>query len=297
MIGLSDKGWLIEMMHEGKISPLDQAVRNDRTPFYDAYFGLGQTVRLIDKPGVFKVSPAGLALGALLLKALDERELSGKILDVGTGSGVQAILLRVLGATNITASDVCRDAVVAAVENELLNFDNNEIRFVVADLFNGTGDTGEQFDVIVFNPPGWRTPSASFLDELRRIGGNDDMKPASMFYGDQTLLRFLRELPDHLCQRGRAIVGVNSLVGIQDVLGRYRICCSGAPPLNFRLMERHTFPLIFYSEAWKRARSALFEEFEAWRTSNGAAYTRDSQGRIYWSYELIECRLNENGRR
>lgn len=297
MIGLSDKSWLVEMMREGKISSLiDQAARNDTSSSYDAYFGFGQTVRLADKPGVFKVSLAGLALGTLLLKVLDENELSGKILDVGTGSGVQAILLRSLGATNIVGSDVCRDAVILAAANELLNFSDNQIRFVVADLFDGLSDTSEKFDVIVFNPPGWRTPSTYFLDELSRISANGEITPTSMFYGDQILLRFLCELPGRLCQGGRAIIGMNSLVGIQDVLERYRACYSGASPLSFRLMERHTFPLIFYSETWKKASSALFEEFRNWRESNRAAYTIDSQGQIYWSYELIECRIKNGGR-
>jgi len=292
MIGLSDKGWLVEMVHASRQQHEHELAEAVQPPvFYEAYFGLGHTVRLIDKPGVFKVSLAGLALGSQLLKMLDDDDLSGRFLDLGTGSGVQALLLRSLGATDIVAVDISGDAVMSAANNEILNFGDHQIQFRVADLFSGLDPHNARFDTIIFNPPGWRTPSPHFLDVLHQMGGHADMDTASMFYGEQTLLRFLHELPDHLHRHGRAIVGINSLIGIQDVLDQYRDSQAGQSPLRFRLMERHTFPLLFYSDSWKKASSALLEEFQRWRESKGAAYTVDSQGQLYWSYELIECRL------
>lgn len=114
-----------------------------------------------------------------------------------------------------------------------------------------------------------------------------------MFYGDSVLLRFLLELPEHLHIKGRAIIGVNSLVGIQDVFGRYRAAHNSSPPLSFKLLERHTFPLLFYSGAWHRMRVNLLQEFSRWCNQNGAAYTMDTRGNLYWSYELIECRIRK----
>src|SRR6266481_215651 len=81
-----------------------------------------------------------------------------------------------------------------------------------------------------------------------------------------------------------------SLAGIRDVLARYKAFYPAGAPLQFQLLERHSLPLLFYSPGWKRAEPSLREEFEEWRDSYGAAYTIDGQGRLYWSYEVVECR-------
>jgi release factor glutamine methyltransferase len=237
---------------------------------------------------VFKVSLAGMALGSYLLKGLAHDELTGRLLDLGTGSGVLALLLRSLGAHDITASDVSTGAVGLALENEMLNFRGSRIRFCSGDLFVGLPE-GERYDTVIFNPPGWRTPSEKFLDCLRS-NGDIDMTPETMFYGDEVLLKFLKDLPDRMNRTGRAIVGLNSLVGIRDVLARYKAFYPTGAPLLFQLLERHSLPLLFYSPGWKRAEPFLREEFEQWRDAYGAAYTIDGQGRLYWSYEIVECK-------
>lgn len=285
MLGLSDKTWLLDMLQgQASASPLAPAT------FYDAYFGFGHCLRLADDARVFKVSLAGMALGACLTRLLGQAELTGRCLDLGTGSGALAILLRSLGGANIVASDIVPEAVTLAAQNELLNFPGPAIRFMQSDLFDGLEAGAGRFDTIIFNPPGWRTPSDAFLQQLESLG-DASMAPASMFYGDSTLLRFLLALPGRLNTGGRAIVGLNSLVGIQDVLARYRAASDGAPPLSFRLLERHTFPLLFYTEAWRQLRAGLQGEFRRWREQNRAAYTVDSHGNLYWSYELVECRI------
>src|SRR5450830_270312 len=98
MLGLSDKSWIIEMIHEGGSSSNKNLLSQmGERSIYSAYFGLGHTIQLVDKPGVFKVSLAGMALGSYLLtKVLDTQEMSGRFLDMGTGSGVLALLLRSL---------------------------------------------------------------------------------------------------------------------------------------------------------------------------------------------------------
>ncbi|WP_232379990.1 methyltransferase [Polyangium fumosum] len=259
---------------------------------YSAYFGLGHSIELLDRPGVFKISPAGLALGAHLLKTVEDRDLEGRFLDIGTGCGALAILLRSIGAADVTASDISATSVALAAENEQLNFPDARIRFVVSDLFSGLKPGSDRYDMIIFNPPGWRTPSPELREELARIRG--DIDPSAMFYGDQILMRFLDELPGYLRPDGRAIVGLNSLVGIKSMLHQYKAQHDGAPPLRFRLCERHTFPLLFYSDHWKRISQELRAEFARWRKHHGSAYTVDSQGNLYWSYELVDCQLAGN---
>ncbi len=292
MIGVSDKSWLVDLL--SSVAPerphlSQEPPRNDNKDFYSAYFGLGHQVKMHDKPGVFKVSLAGMALGGYLLKGLAHDELTGRLLDLGTGSGVLALLLRSLGAHDITASDISTDAVSLARENEILNFPGNLIRFFSSDLFDGLPQ-GDRYDTVIFNPPGWRTPSAKVLDRLRRSGDSGAMSPETMFYGDEVLLKFLNDLPTRINRKGRAIVGMNSLVGIGDVLTRYKATYPTGAPLTFQLLERHSLPMLFYSPAWKRAEPFLREEFEEWHDLYGAAYTVDGQGRLYWSYEVVECK-------
>jgi len=290
MIGVSDKGWLIDLMSSvGADRPARVPEIDVEHDIYSAYFGLGHQLQLYDRPGVFKVSLAGMAFGSYLLKGLGHDELTGRLLDLGTGSGVLALLLRSLGAQDIAASDVCASAVGLALENEMLNFRDSRIRFFAGDLFAGLPER-DRYDTVIFNPPGWRTPSDGLLDRLRGNEDGIDMAPESMFYGDEVLLRFLKDLPERMNRTGRAIVGLNSLVGIRDVLARYKASCPAGAPLVFRLLERHSLPLLFYSPGWKRAEPHLREEFERWRESYGAAYTVDGQGRLYWSYEVIECK-------
>jgi release factor glutamine methyltransferase len=291
MIGVSDKSWLVDLLSSvvaDRPNLMPEIAADNGKPIYSTYFGLGHQLKMHDRPGVFKVSLAGMALGSYLLKGLAQDELTGRLLDLGTGSGILALLLRSLGARDITASDVSTSAVALALENEILNFRGSRIRFFSGDLFKGL-PAGDRYDTVIFNPPGWRTPSEKFLDRLRN-GDGIDMTPETMFYGDEVLLRFLKDLPDKMNRTGRAIVGLNSLVGIRDVLARYEALYPTGAPLQFQLLERHSLPLLFYSPGWKRAEPLLREEFEEWRDSYGAAYTIDGQGRLYWSYEVVECR-------
>lgn len=219
--------------------------------------------------------------------------MKGKCLDVGTGSGVLALLLRDMGAKSIVGTDISAAAVNLAIRNETLNFGNRKICFTVGDLFSALPNELQKFDTVIFNPPGWRTPSVNLLEYLLAIDNPEELAVSAMFYGDGLLLKFLQELPFHLKESGRAIIGLNSLVGIKDVLGRYRNQHCDTCPLQFRLLERHTFPLLFYSEHWRKIAPRLLEEFSQWREQQRAAYSLDSQGTLYWSYELVECIWNK----
>jgi release factor glutamine methyltransferase len=295
MLGLNDKEWLVEMLCTTKNTTAITPSSIEQPLTYETYFGFGHSLRLFDNADVFKVSPAGLALGSYLVKSFHEDDGDRHFLDMGTGSGALALLLRSIGIRNIVATDISAKAIALAAKNELLNFSNSQIRFTVSDLFTKFVSGKDRFDTIIFNPPGWRTPSSTLLKELcLDENSNDDIiAPTAMFYGDRILLRFLTELPNYLNSRGQAIIGINSLVGIQDVLNQYKILHQGDPPLRLRLLERHSFPMLFYSNQWKQAGKKLLDEFAAWRKQDKAAYSIDSQGNFYWSYELVKCSLNK----
>lgn len=198
MLGLVDKSWMIDLIDDGSAFDAHEVVEQERRDGeYAAYFGLGQSVRLLDRPRVFRLSPAGLALGAYLTKSFDDDLLRGRLLDLGTGSGALAILLRGLGGSTIVATDISRESVDAAAANELVNYSTPQIEFCTSDVFAGLGQEHGKFDAIVFNPPGWRTPSPEVRKRLQAADTDDDeLDLSSMFYGDEVLLKFFYELPD-----------------------------------------------------------------------------------------------------
>ena len=75
----------------------------------------------------------------------------GSVLDLGTGSGIQAIVAAKKNEVNhVTAVDLNKIALSTAQENAKANHAEKKIAFVHSNLFeNVTG----KFDVIVFNPP------------------------------------------------------------------------------------------------------------------------------------------------
>lgn len=87
------------------------------------------------------------------LHCLEDFHGQPKILDVGTGSGVIAVIL---AAENhkaiITATDISQPALRAASANSARHGVSDRIRLIRTDLATGLADTA-RFDLIVSNPP------------------------------------------------------------------------------------------------------------------------------------------------
>ncbi|MGL5997808.1 MAG: methyltransferase [Pseudomonas proteolytica] len=266
---------------------------NSQPSTYEVYFGLGQRLVFLNAFNVFKISLAGLKLGDYLVRTSDATTLNGSFLDVGTGSGAHALLMRKLGNKKIMATDICKTSIDQAKNHEKINFKNSEITFHTSNLFEKIPQ--QKFQTVVFNPPGWRTPSTSLNKILESFERKGELSARTMFYGDDVITRFLEDLPRYLSIGGRAIVGLNSLVGIDDILRKYNNKNNKTPPLQFKLIERHTLPLFYYSAQWQKLEKHLKNEFEDWSRRGLANYTIDRQGNIYWSYEIIEFshRLSE----
>jgi len=129
---------------------------------------------------------------AILCQAsLPERPVE-RMLDLGCGAGSCALLLTHRAATAV-GTDVNARAIVLSRINAAMNEIGN-VSFREGDLFAPV--TGEQFDLIVSQPP-WFAKPTDVDDRVYLFGGSR---------GDEISLRILRELPPYLNARGRAML-------------------------------------------------------------------------------------------
>ncbi|HKI47645.1 MAG TPA: methyltransferase domain-containing protein [Balneolales bacterium] len=112
----------------------------------------------------------------------------GKLLDLGTGSGVLAITASPI-AGEVIGVDNNPDAVSCARRNALRLHCTN-VRFVEGDLFEPFKD--ERFDCVLCNPPYFKGRPADRLDGAWR--------------SESFLIRMADELRDHLNQQGYALM-------------------------------------------------------------------------------------------
>jgi release factor glutamine methyltransferase len=82
----------------------------------------------------------------MLAKEVKEHAF-GKVLDLGTGSGIQGIVASANGC-DVTFSDIDQKALDCAKRNAILN--NVHGRFILSDMFD---EINESFNTIIFNPP------------------------------------------------------------------------------------------------------------------------------------------------
>ena len=113
-----------------------------------------------------------------------------RILDVGTGSGAIAVALaHALPFAEITATDISPAALAVAKDNAARNSVAHRVRFVEGDLLDPV--VGEQFDIVVSNPPYVQVSDRNTLDEEVR-----NYEPAqALFAGADGLGIYRRLIP------------------------------------------------------------------------------------------------------
>jgi SAM-dependent methyltransferase len=129
---------------------------------------------------------AAYTLTSRVCDCLTPRVRGARVLDVGTGSGVQA-LLAARNASHVVATDINPRALAFTELNAALNgFTNIEVR--LGSLFDAVG--GERFDLITCNPPYVVSPE-------NRWAYRD-----SGLRGDEISRRVLMTATDHLADGG-----------------------------------------------------------------------------------------------
>ena len=131
-----------------------------------------------------------------------EELVRGRVLDLGTGSGIQAVAASLKPDVEyVLAVDINPEAVEAAKERATHAGVISKIRFLVSDLFT---NVKERFDWIIFNPP--YLPTEGDIDDLTWVGGEN---------GGKTIERFLEGAKSHLLLSGSILMIVSSETGLK----------------------------------------------------------------------------------
>ena len=176
------------------------------------------TVRVIILPGVF--NGVLLRTGVFLATTLDANSIprGARVLDLGTGSGINAIFAARLGG-KVVATDINPEAARCAHINALAHHLESQLETRVGDLFEPV--PGERFDVILFNPPYYR-------------GGPRDLADCAWRSPD-AFDRFLRELPSHFnARRTRVVRPVDRRRYSKRAVDRKRVDSPDGPGARFR---------------------------------------------------------------
>lgn len=175
------------------------------------------------------------------LAALAAYKPGQTVLDLGTGSGIHAILAALSGA-RVVATDISESALEMAHFNAEINGVGGAIDFRIGSLFE---PTPERFDVVVSNPPFVITPAAA-----RQRVGRLDYRDAGLV-SDQLSAQVVRALAEHLTDTGRAWMLTNW--EIADTAQPYAPVKTWAgTTLDLHLVMREQLPVTAYIEMWLR---------------------------------------------
>ncbi len=138
-----------------------------------------------------------------LLQKYVEKLVSGSVLDMGTGSGIQAVSAALKDdVSQVLAVDINPAALIVAEKRAVLNNVVDKIEFRFSDLFS---EVDECFDWIVFNTP--YLPSTGESDEASWAGGET---------GGEVIRRFLKDAPEFLMDNGSVLMIYSSLSGLSE---------------------------------------------------------------------------------
>lgn len=220
---------------------------------------------------VLGVGGASRTLGELVMPVPVARAL-----DLGTGCGIQALLVA-RHATQVVATDISARALAYAEINAMLA-GVTTIEFRQGSMFEPVA--GETFGLVVSNPPFVITPRAEGVPEYEyRDGG---------LVGDALVEQFVREAPGHLIAGGAAqLLGNWESRAGETGLDRLR---SWVPAgVDSWVIERESLSPIAYAELWIRdgGTTPREPEFEALLEAWTDDFAARSVSEIGFGYVLL----------
>ena len=215
------------------LDALDRLTRNEpaqyvigKTTFMDLEFKVNSNV-LIPRPETEE-----------LVRLMLKEDLDGKeILDIGTGSGCIAIsLAKNLPNAKVTALEISEEAIDVAKENA--KFNNVEIEFINADIFNYKSE--KKYDVIVSNPP-YVTESEKLLMKRNVLKYEPEL---ALFVDNDNPLKYYVQIIEYykLSKSGKLFFEINSnfMQQIKNLLNNYEYRI-----MNFKLDINNNYRFLF----------------------------------------------------
>jgi len=142
----------------------------------------------------------------LIAKVLREEHIKDKkVLDMGCGSGLLAIISAKMGA-DVTACDINPIAVEIAKKNCERN--SMTIRFILSNLFSNITDS---FDLLIFNPP--------YLPENEEdLYSEDKITYAGGPTGRKLITEFIEHAKEHLNKDGKILTLISTLTSEERIV-------------------------------------------------------------------------------
>jgi release factor glutamine methyltransferase len=126
----------------------------------------------------------------------------GTFLEIGSGTGVTAVVAALNGCAGVTALDLTEPAVRNTQLNVARHRVQDRVRVLRSDLFSALLPDS-RFDMIFWNSNVIEAPEAfSYTDEIQ---------PAIFDPGYNAHARYLRQAEQHLTENGRLFLGFNTL--------------------------------------------------------------------------------------
>ncbi|MEK6889662.1 MAG: HemK2/MTQ2 family protein methyltransferase [Nanoarchaeota archaeon] len=128
----------------------------------------------------------------LLAKQVKKYAKNKKVLDIGSGSGIQALTAKKAKAKSILASDINKLAVK--------KIKSLGIESIYSNLFSKIKG---RYDLIIFNPP--------YLPEDKNEDSQSSLITSGGKKGDELTLKFLKQAKKHLKKSGIILIVISSL--------------------------------------------------------------------------------------
>lgn len=136
---------------------------------------------------------------------INNKDKNIKILDMGTGSGIQAKTCKELGFKDILCIDINSEAV-----KEL---EKQKFRAIKSNLFSII-NKNKKFDLITFNPP--------YLPEDKRETKESQINTTAGKKGYEIIIKFLKQAKDYLSDDGTILLLFSSLSQPKIILDKAR---------------------------------------------------------------------------
>ncbi len=139
-----------------------------------------------------------------LLAKWVKKLVSGNVLDMGTGSGFQAVIAaRKPNVNHVLAVDINLNALNEAKKRVRKNNLEGKISVKKSNLFE---NVAEKFNWIIFNPPYLAAENSMEIDEISWAGGK---------IGCELISRFLNEAKHYLLENGSVLLVYSSLTDLK----------------------------------------------------------------------------------